>query len=183
MSEGGETRNHEAEVEALRSVLGPWIPPGRLGEQLVRAALDAVRRSPQGLSPEGTMPSEATEAGRWRSPQGEDQIRIVRDDGGYQGIDPPQGEDHEPVADEFEREMRVHAERWTRGGRCVHCGKTPGDCMCVIEPSPERNTEKLVEALAVAELYVRENRVRGRDAVQDHALVRAALAEFRERSS
>ena len=137
------------------------------------------------------MPSEATEAGRWRSPQGEDQIRIVRDDGGYQGIDPPQGEDHEPVADEFEREMRVHAERWTRGGRCVHCGKTPGDCMCVIEPSPERNTEKLVEAL---ETIVREARLegawgRGFDSPDPPIAWRMAqvaaqtLAEFGERSS
>lgn len=44
--EGGEARNHEAEIEAVARALAPWVT-GRHGARMAaRAALDAVTATP-----------------------------------------------------------------------------------------------------------------------------------------
>jgi hypothetical protein len=84
MSEGGEARNHEAEVEAeIDRTLADngWKLDGVIVKVLARriAALDALRRSPQGddpaLRPGVPGPIDVADAQRIRkarSPQGED---------------------------------------------------------------------------------------------------------------
>jgi len=79
--EGGEARNHEAEVEAVARALNEAPPGHPFDDEALRevarrviTALDAVRRSPQGETCPvcGRPGSCCAEVDRLRSPQGED---------------------------------------------------------------------------------------------------------------
>jgi len=111
MSEGGEARNHEAEVDAvafeLEGGLGgkrDWKIKGNshAAARAAIAALDALRRSPQkrkGHDPGCDLPSAHRGPCR-RSPQDEDHVERMRELADSvaertERIHAPQGEDHE----------------------------------------------------------------------------------------
>jgi len=153
--EGGEARNHEAEVERV-----PRAPHGirqrdfRMGWE---AALDAVRRSPQGEAPRAIELADGRAMPLPRSPQGEEHepcatcapMQCDCDDGPVQGGTTERlrsSPEREPtrlgtVCEQCER--RTMEPVYTEDGD-VFCGR----CAVQLAPFPERNTEKLVERIA-----------------------------------
>jgi len=217
MSEGGETRNHEAEVEAVaraiydtqdnglawdNPTLGDWRKDyEREKARAAIAALDAVRRSPH----DKTDRERAAErwnymAGHGRSPQGEDHEAGCGEKVTPSHEKPPRTcATTDPAdrqwfcaADWYEAEIKRLREEITDSDswRCTDCNAFSRDdeAFCFncgagqpeypARPAPERNTEKLVEALEAA-LYLAE------DAHPQEARTMRArfLPEFEERSS
>jgi len=174
-SEGGEARNHEAEVEAVARVLHDYLPLDDYSSEAVREVagdvLDALRRCPQGedpaLRPGVPGPIDVADERRIRealSPQGEDheathpyaEVAL----GPEEFVTSDQGEDHEARLQGVTR-LIEHPNDSPR--------LTAMDVLAYLSrcPSPERdprtpdefiaenaalharlrNTEKLVEAL------------------------------------
>ena len=78
MSEGGDARNHEAEIEAVAEALSAYFDTGQtILMEIASAAIDAL------------------DAVR-RSPTAEDAVRLAYEDGFRAGRS-PQGEDHEAL--------------------------------------------------------------------------------------
>jgi len=178
MSEGGEARYHEAEVEAVAKELAMRLPPNMatyatVYAQVAIAALDAVRRSPhvnltefqegltRALNRHGVPAMPSWDAAiDWlaehggRSPQGEDDEVAGTVEG---GIGPSDIEYIAPIVES--PEVRPHGEdheagqdftRWFTDYPSTH--RLAGQTVEVtpVRPSPERNTEAEVERLREA---------------------------------
>jgi hypothetical protein len=216
MAEGGEVRNHEAEIEAVARALNEDVPPWTFRqaaegkphaeEELARvaiAALDAVR-SPQGEDHEPKAYDCGIHAGQWKgdavprcaicASQGEEHepcatcapMQCDCDDGPVQGGTTERlrsSPEREPtrlgtVCEQCER--RTMEPVYTEDGD-VFCGR----CAVQLAPFPERDTEKLVEALkqiADCTLIVSEGGERWIDTEMPMRMAREALAEFSDAS-
>jgi hypothetical protein len=151
MSEGGEARNHEAEVEVVARALWemngstPWAHASQGTKALRRkaaraaiAALDAVKRSSRPIGP-GNPPAWMFDALR-RSPQGEDHEAAFK----FQ-LPSPSMEDHEAGIEAGARAMNPAYDAATHDATRANWranferGLAAYLSRC---PSPERDTEK-----------------------------------------